>query len=114
MNHAYFVHLRALPAWLKLPRPQRAALAAQTLGAAIAASPDVRVRHFDAEAYSAPCSDIMLIETAQPAAHYFFMERLRDSVLLTEPYFEVLQIVPAIEDGYRAFEADAAQSSAMD
>lgn len=111
MNHAYFVHLKALPAWLRLPRSRRAELASQSLGAAITATPDVHVRHFDAEAFSAPCSDIMLVETTHPEAHYFFMERLRDSALLTEPYFEVLNIVSAIEDGYQAFEASSAQAS---
>ncbi len=106
LNHAFFLHLRATPAWLRLTRERRRELAAQTLGAALEASPAVRMRHFDAEAYSGHCSDVMLIETTDPVAHYFFMERLRDSVLLTEPYFEVLQIIPAIEEGYVAFESD--------
>ena len=52
----------------------------------------------------APCSDLMLVETDDPLKHYYFMERLLDSPLLTVTYFEVLQILPAIEDGYVAFE----------
>jgi len=70
------------------------------------------MRYFDAEAFSAACSDVMMIETDDPKHHYFFMERLRDCVLITEPFFEVVQIVPAIEDGYVDFEraeADATQ-----
>ena len=45
-----------------------------------------------------------VIETGDPKNYYFFMERLRDLLLISAPYFKVVQIVPAIEDGYVAFE----------
>lgn len=51
-----------------------------------------------------------MVETDDPARHYGFMERLRDTPLLHEPYFEVLQIIPAIEDGYRDYEGEAPAS----
>lgn len=40
------------------------------------------MRYFDAEAFTTQCSDVMM----------------------TEPYFELVQIVPAIEEGYQAYE----------
>lgn len=104
MTYTVFILLRATPAWLRLTRDQRRALSEQHLGGALAASPGIQVRHFDAEAFSAFCSDVMTVETDDPGAHYFFMERLRDTPLLNEPYFEVVQVIPAIEDGYRQFE----------
>lgn len=104
MKYVFFVMLRAMPAWLRLTRAQRAAVIAEHLTPLIAASKAIRMRYFDAEAFSASCSDVMMIETDDPKHHYFFMERLRDSVLITEPLFEVVQIVPAIEDGYADFE----------
>ena len=104
-RYAFFIHLRALPEWLRLPREQRRELGEAHLHALLPRYQGaLRLRHFDAEAFAAPCSDLMLVETEDPLKNYDFMERLRDSPLLTVPYFEVLQILPAIEDGYVAFE----------
>lgn len=104
MTYAFFLLLRATPAWLSLSRSQRRAVVADHLTPLLARTEDLRARHFDAEAFSAVCSDVMLIETSDPAHHYGFMERLRDSPLMTVPYFELVQIIPAIEDGFRMFE----------
>ena len=99
-----FVPLRTTPAWLALPRTERSRVA----GAAFArALPDDRVslRYFDAEAFSGRCTDVAMFETQDPAAYYFAIERLRDSPLFTIPYFEVVDRVPTLEDGFQAFEA---------
>lgn len=106
MKYAYFLLLRATPSWLRLSRTERRLLADQTLQPLLKAAPDLRMRHFDAEAFTAQCSDVMMIESGDPQAYYFFIEGLRDSPLICTPYFEVLQIVPAVEDGYRAYEAE--------
>lgn len=104
-RYAFFIQLRALPDWLRLPRAQRRQLGETHLHALLPRyAGRLRLRHFDAEAFSAPCSDLMLVETDDPLLHYDFMERLRDSPLITVPYFEVLQILPAIEEGYVEFE----------
>jgi hypothetical protein len=108
VNYTYFVMLRASTAWLKLSRQTRRELSDQHFGSLINTYKDqLHVRHFDAEAFSAPCSDVMMVETRDPKAYYYFMESLRDSALITEPYFEVLQILPTVEDGYKQYEADA-------
>lgn len=104
MTYAFFVLLRATPAWLRLSRDERRRQAEQHLSGALSASPGVRIRHFDAEAFSGICSDVLLVEATDPQQHYFFIERLRDTPLINQPYFEVVHIIPAIEDGYRAFE----------
>lgn len=104
MNYAFFILLRATPAWLALTRAQRRAVVAEHLAPLLTQAEPLRTRHFDAEAFSAICSDVMLVETADPAHHYGFMERLRDTPLMTVPYFEIVQIIPAIEDGFRMFE----------
>ena len=48
-----------------------------------------------------------MIETTDLVAYYEFMERLRDSPMITTPYFQITQIVPTIEDGFRQFEQRA-------
>jgi len=40
----------------------------------------------------------------------FLIEALRDSAFFAEPYFDLLDIIPAIEDGWRAY--DRAQEAA--
>jgi hypothetical protein len=111
MKYVFFVMLRALPAWLRLSREQRRAHAANHLTPLLAHQTAIRMRYFDAEAFTASCSDVMMIETDDPQHHYFFMERLRDSPLLSEPLFEVVQVVPAIEEGFVAFEQAEAQAA---
>lgn len=106
MKYAYFLVLRAMPSWLRLSRAERRLLADQTLQPLLKAAPDLRMRHFDAEAFTAQCSDVMMIETGDPKAYYFFIEGLRDSALISTPYFEVVQTIPAVEDGYQAYEAE--------
>ena len=108
MKYAFFLLLRATPAWLSLTRAQRRDVVAQHLTPLLERSPELRTRHFDAEAFTTVCSDVMLVETIDPAHHYAFIERLRDSPLITVPYFELVHIIPAIEDGFRSFdEAEA-------
>ena len=68
----------------------------------------VRLRYFDAEAFSGKCTDVAMFETEDLQAYYFAVERLRDTPLFSHPYFEVVKIIPAMEDGFRAFEASEA------
>lgn len=112
MNYVFFILLRATPAWLALSREQRRALADQHLGPILQAhTGQLTMRYFDAEAFTAHCSDVMTTQTQDPKHHYFFMEQLRDSPLIHMPYFEVVQIIPTVEDGYKAYEAQAGQAS---
>lgn len=99
-----FVMLRTLPAWLALPRPQRNDIGQRALRHALKEG-TVSVRHFDAEAFTTTCTDVAVFETRDLHAFYRVMERLRDSPLLVVPYFELMQIIPGIEDGFRQFEA---------
>lgn len=107
MKYAYFLLLRATPAWLRLSRAERRLLGDQTLQPLLKrANGSLKLRYFDAEAFTTQCSDVMLIETSDPQPYYYFIEGLRDSVLITEPYFEIVSIIPAVEDGYQAYEAE--------
>lgn len=100
-----FLHLRALPAWLALTRSERHRIGAEAIGEALAET-GVTYRHFDAEAFSAECSDIAMLEAADHARLNRVMERLRDSAVFTRPYFELVSIIPAMEDGFRQFEQE--------
>lgn len=109
-RYTFFMLLRATPAWLRLPRPQRAAFTEREIAPLLARHCAVSLRFYDAEAFSGRCSDIAVWETADLQAWYFLVDALRDSAFFAEPYFELLDIVPAIEDGWREY--DRAQAGA--
>jgi len=110
MRYAFFVLVVATPKWLALSRAERAQLADAHLMAPIRRCDGLSLRYFDAEAFSARCSDLMLLETNDPATYYYFMEALRDSPLITAPYFELVEIIPTVEEGFKAYEAQMAAS----
>ncbi|WP_334194549.1 darcynin family protein [Pararhodobacter sp.] len=98
-----FVHLRATPGWLRLTPTERDAIAAESLAQALA-DERVTMRFYDAEAFSGLASDIAVFETSDMLAYYFTMERLRNTPLISAPYFDVVSITPALENGFRAFQ----------
>lgn len=106
-RYAFFLLLKASNEWLALSRPARAELAGKHLQEAFEASRgSLSCRHFDAEAFHAPCSDVMLVEASDPWHYYRFMEALRDSPLICKGYFEVLSVIPTIEEGHAAYERE--------
>lgn len=103
MPFTAFLHLRALPAWLALPRETRGEIAAKALDHAL---PDntFTLRFFDAEAFHGRISDVAMLTATDPRAYYFAIERLRDTPLFATPYFDLVDIIPAYENGFREFE----------
>ena len=99
-----FMLLKARPEWLRLTREERNAIAGAALEESLEGQTVVH-RHFDAEAYSGFCSDVAVFETGDPGAYYFAVERLRDTPLFQVPYFDVVAIIPSVEDGFVGFEA---------
>ncbi|GCE49981.1 darcynin-like uncharacterized protein [Thermosporothrix hazakensis] len=110
MNYSVFVLMTAAPAWLSLSREQRNDMVANTLEPLLREfGATVRVRLFDAEAFTARCSDVMMLETEDLKSYYYFIEKLRDTALIAHPYFIVNDIIPAIENGFRTFEAETSK-----
>ncbi len=103
MQMTVFLMLWASPGWLKLDRGDRARIAGAAMEHAFS-HPGVTLRHFDAEAFHGRVSDVAMVSAARPEDFYFAMERLRDTPLITEGYFQVVDVIPAYEDGFRRFE----------
>ncbi|MBN8291800.1 hypothetical protein JI664_07475 [Rhodobacter sp. NTK016B] len=99
-----FILVRALPAWLALSRPERRRIGQE----AAPVEPGIGFRAFDCEAFSAMCSDLWMLDVPSPGALNRVIERLRDTPLFTAPYFDLVAILPAIEDGWQRYEADLA------
>src|SRR5579859_2700876 len=108
MKYTVFMLLTATPAWLSLTREQRNKFVESTLGPIMAKYEGrVQVRFYDAEAFSARCSDIATFEVDDLKDHYFLMEELRDTAMFAQPYFQVNEIIPSIENGFATFEEEA-------
>ncbi|WP_151793680.1 darcynin family protein [Acinetobacter nosocomialis] len=103
-TYTFFIHLRALPAWLALSREKRAEFNAQKLEPIFEKYPTVKVRWYDVEAFSTKASDIAVFETTSLQDYYFVIDAIRDSEFCTVPYFEFVEIIPAIEDGYGEYQ----------
>ena len=105
----FFALMRVHPNWLRLSRPERRRFEEDTLKPIYARYPEVRMRWFDAEAFTARCSDVAMFETESMQAFYYLIDALRDSKLMTEPYFEFVDIIPAVENGFRDYDAQLEQ-----
>jgi len=99
-KYSFFVHMQATKAWLSLSRDERSDYFSTTIGTILARYPSVVLRLYDAEAFSAKCSDIAVFETDIIQDYSFLMDALRDSDVFTVPYFVVVDIFPAIEEGF--------------
>lgn len=101
-----FILLNALPAWLSLSREARStAWRTPDIAEALADPEQLRLRFFDAEAFSAICSDVLMVEAADIDAQNDFMEAVRDSPVFATPYFDLVAVIPALEEGFRRYEA---------
>jgi hypothetical protein len=99
----FFMHLRSSPAWLALSRQARADFIKATVRPIFARYLDVTLRFYDAEAFTGRITDVAVFETTNLRAYYFLIDALRDTAFLGLPYFEVVEVVPAIEDGYQEY-----------
>ena len=105
MTYTVFVLYQALPAWLTLSRPQRGAFFARKATPVFARyAKEVQVRLFDAEAFHAQVSNVMVISCNDLNNYYFFMEALRDTELFSKPYIELKDVIISREDGLQDYE----------
>tara|TARA_R110002033_G_scaffold39600_2_gene79565 strand:+ start:2671 stop:2997 length:327 start_codon:yes stop_codon:yes gene_type:complete len=101
-----FMLLRATPHWLGHTITERDSIAADCLAQA-GLGDLVSMRFYDAEAFSGTCSDVAVFETRDLRAYYFVVERLRNTPLFGKPYFDVIDIIPALENGHQTFQREA-------
>jgi hypothetical protein len=98
-----FMSLKTQAAWLALSRRARQDFLGETVRPILARYPRVALRYYDAEAFTGVCTDMAVFETADLRAYQFLVDALRDTPFLGLPYFAVVDIVVAVEDGYRAY-----------
>ncbi len=99
VNYAFFMHVRTTRDWLKLAPRDRFAFVGEVIRPLLAKHPKVSMRFFDAEAFSAEVTDVILWETAEVMAYQAIVEDLRET-MFWGGYFEVVGIVASVENGY--------------
>jgi hypothetical protein len=100
-THTIFVLLKTARPWLDMEPAARFAFIKEKVMPVLNASPDVRLRFFDTESYSARVTDVVVFETDDLASYRKLVKDLRDTDFW-DRYYEVLEIVPAVEDAYAA------------
>lgn len=103
-----FMMLRTTPLWLRLARAERRDFVGAEIRPILARYPAVRMRYFDAEALSGRCTDIAVWEVDDVGQYAHLIDALRDTRFFAAPYFEVVDIVPAIEDGWQDYDRSVA------
>ena len=103
-SYTFFMLLRSAPDWLKLSRQNRQRVLAEQVKPVFARYPTVALRFYDAEAFSGRCTDVAVFESADLQAYTFLIDGLRDTAFFSHPYFEVVDIIPAIEEGYAEYD----------
>jgi hypothetical protein len=98
--YTFFMLLQSEPEWLRLSREARQRFLAEKIHPLLARYPAVTLRFYDAEAFSGRCTDIAVFESADLRAYTFLIDGLRDTAFFAQPYFSVVDIIPAVEDGY--------------
>jgi hypothetical protein len=94
-----FFLLRASFEWLKLTPAERNGFSESALRPILRKYPQVKLRYFDAEAYSADVSDVLVWEFASDRAYEAVVESLRETWFWNH-YFEVVKILRCVEDGF--------------
>jgi hypothetical protein len=94
-----FMLVRTTPQWLSLKTSERFEFLGSDITPILKQHPDVRMRFFDSEAYNARISDVIVWETADLGQYQSLIEALRES-RFWGTYFDIIEIIPAIENAY--------------
>lgn len=97
--HTIFMLVKTTTAWLALPTAERFAFLSKAIQPILAAHPTVRMRFYDSEFFSARVSDVVVWETTDLPAFRGLVDRLRETKFWGT-YFDVVEIVPAVENSY--------------
>jgi hypothetical protein len=105
LNQVYFMLVKTTTTWLQIPVKERFEFYNQTIAPILAKYPSVKMRFFDSEAFSGHFTDVLMWETSEIKDYQFLIEELRET-LFWGTYFEIVEIIPAIEDAHLLYYQD--------
>jgi hypothetical protein len=97
--YTIFMLVKTTAEWLKLKPSERIEFARNLLEPLLQKYASVKMRFFDGEAFNARVTDILVWETSDLKQYEYLVENLRES-LFWETYFEIVEIIPAVENAY--------------
>jgi hypothetical protein len=100
--YTIFMLVKTTTDWLKLKPAERFEFVGKVIKPILEKRPSVKMRFFDAEAYNSRSSDVIVWETKDLKEYEYLVEELRES-LFWGSYFDVVEIIPAVENGYADF-----------
>lgn len=110
ITRTIFMLLQATSSWLAMTPVTRHQFVEQTLRPVLGRYPRVRLRYFDAEAYSARTTDVLVWETSDDEAYRDLVDDLRETPFWGT-FFLVREIIPSIEEDFaRHYAVDGVMS----
>lgn len=98
-KYTIFMLVKTTPEWLKLRPDARFSFLREDIEPILGAHPHVRMRFFDAEGYNSRASDVIVWETSDLKGYQSVVDALRET-RFWDQYFDVVEIVPAVENAY--------------
>ena len=107
-----FILVKTTQEWLGFPVPERFRLLREQLDPILKKhAANVSMRFFDIEFYSARVTDLWMWEATDHHAYELLVEDLRDTPFW-DRYFEIVEILPGVENAYAKNYAQEALTSA--
>ncbi|MCU0238364.1 MAG: hypothetical protein MUC29_02905 [Pyrinomonadaceae bacterium] len=100
--YTIFMLVKTTTEWLKLKPKERFEFLGKDIQPILVKHPTVKMRFFDAEAYDADITDVIVWETENLKEYEYLVEELRES-LFWETYFTVEKILLTVEEAYADF-----------
>jgi hypothetical protein len=101
-RYTFFMLVKTTARWLQAPVQERMSFLQTEVTPLLKRWTDVTLRYYDAEFFTTRCTDVIVWETENIASYQAVIEKLRET-LFWDTYFEVVEIIPAIEDAYADF-----------
>jgi Darcynin, domain of unknown function len=102
LNYVYFMLVKTTNTWLQLSPKERFQFLETTISPILQKHPAVKMRFFDSEAFSGHYTDILMWEAFEVKDYQFLVEELRETIFWGM-YFEIIEIIPAIENAYTLY-----------
>ena len=104
--YTILVLMNATPQWLSLSRDKRAVFfEKEVMPIFMKVGETIEVRLFDSEYFHSTVSDFMIIEAQNLHDYQELIERLRDTKIYAEPYFEIKDIILGQQNRFEDFNA---------
>jgi len=99
-RYTFFIHMKATKHWLSLSIEERGTFFQEVIREIFERYPNVRSRLYDINSFPTKCSDIAVHETENIDDFHSLREDIRKTKIFTVPYFEIVDIIPTVEEGF--------------